>query len=465
MPNLITGKGACRAAATKASYKEGVTHAVRSLAPLAAAVYLDAGHGGWMSFVQNINGFADLIASMAIAPSLRGFALNTANYQPLGEGVCEQALLEEDKPSKLRSSCKGAEAPACCGDPCHVLASWGWGNSELHYAVALQRVLSHRVPGFTPHSIIDTSRNGNSHARSGACTSWCNVRDAALGAPPSASTALPETVDAYFWVKPPGESDGCSSRSCPRFDSHCRGAESLGPGSAGARPDEPEAPDAGQIFPYQLVQLATRQAEIPPPPPPPPMPPLRPLPKPLPSSPSPECPAPNPPLPPPASLHRVRLSPPPRLAQYKSDRVHVLASTAPEQSSAASRAGSWMALLAPLLLLVCFALACCFWARKRASGLRDSLAHAPAEPEANGTANGDAHTGTRRTLNSNLSSIDIDSEPPSVRRTRRKGRRDERTMERTRQSQRTKKRTSKAEAEGVALTVPQRETEEECWDL
>lgn len=77
----------------------------------------------------------------------------------------------------------------------------GWGNSELHYALALQRAAARRVPGFEPHVIIDTSRNGNPLARSGTCTSWCNVRDAALGAPPSAATALPDTVDAYYWIK------------------------------------------------------------------------------------------------------------------------------------------------------------------------------------------------------------------------------------------------------------------------
>jgi endoglucanase len=53
------------------------------------------------------------------------------------------------------------------------------------------------------HFIIDTSRNGNGPL-SGA---WCNPPGRALGTPPTTGTGEP-IVDAFLWIKRPGESDG-----------------------------------------------------------------------------------------------------------------------------------------------------------------------------------------------------------------------------------------------------------------
>ena len=61
--------------------------------------------------------------------------------------------------------------------------------------------VSRRVGG--KHFIIDTSRNGGD-VRTGE---WCNPRGAALGETPTTATGHP-LVDAFLWVKPPGESDG-----------------------------------------------------------------------------------------------------------------------------------------------------------------------------------------------------------------------------------------------------------------
>jgi endoglucanase len=52
--------------------------------------------------------------------------------------------------------------------------------------------------------VIDTSRNGAGTAPPGA---WCNVPGQALGVPPTTETGH-RLVDAFLWVKVPGESDG-----------------------------------------------------------------------------------------------------------------------------------------------------------------------------------------------------------------------------------------------------------------
>lgn len=70
----------------------------------------------------------------------------------------------------------------------------------LTYARRLSNAL-----GGTPHFVIDTSRNGNGpYAGPDA---WCNPPGRALGVPPTADTGEAD-VDAYLWIKRPGESDG-----------------------------------------------------------------------------------------------------------------------------------------------------------------------------------------------------------------------------------------------------------------
>ena len=69
--------------------------------------------------------------------------------------------------------------------------------TNIAYGEQLSRLLGGK------HFIIDTSRNGK-----GATTSeWCNARGQALGVAPTTNTGHP-LVDAFLWVKQPGESDG-----------------------------------------------------------------------------------------------------------------------------------------------------------------------------------------------------------------------------------------------------------------
>ena len=59
--------------------------------------------------------------------------------------------------------------------------------------------------------VIDTGRNGAGPLVGSEVKRpvdyWCNVRDRALGSPPKAKPG-PARVDAFLWIKPPGESDG-----------------------------------------------------------------------------------------------------------------------------------------------------------------------------------------------------------------------------------------------------------------
>ncbi|MCZ8380147.1 glycoside hydrolase family 6 protein [Mycobacterium sp. CPCC 205372] len=126
----------------------------------ATAVYVDAGHPRWVA--------ADVMAArlndVGVAKA-RGFSLNTANFFTTEENL-------------------------------------GYGGA---------------ISGMTGGKpfVIDTSRNGAGPVE-GDDLYWCNPSGRALGVPPTTATGNPQ-VDAFLWVKRPGESDGS-----------CRGAPSAG---------------------------------------------------------------------------------------------------------------------------------------------------------------------------------------------------------------------------------------------
>ncbi|MGW7527144.1 glycoside hydrolase family 6 protein [Streptomyces sp. NPDC054783] len=73
-------------------------------------------------------------------------------------------------------------------------------------SIAYGKQLSAKVGG--KHFVIDTSRNGNGPYTGGdPAQRWCNPPGRALGGTPTTKTA-DALVDAYLWVKRPGESDG-----------------------------------------------------------------------------------------------------------------------------------------------------------------------------------------------------------------------------------------------------------------
>ncbi|GGT99799.1 MULTISPECIES: glycoside hydrolase family 6 protein [Streptomyces] len=66
------------------------------------------------------------------------------------------------------------------------------------------------------HFTVDTSRNGDGPLPGDREEAWCNPPGRALGVPPTDRTG-DELVDAYLWIKRPGDSDG-----------PCRGGPSAG---------------------------------------------------------------------------------------------------------------------------------------------------------------------------------------------------------------------------------------------
>jgi endoglucanase len=144
----------CLSADRQATYYSLLQYAVSHLAanPL-VSVYLDVGHASWQPA-------ATMVARLKQAgiAGARGFAINISNFDTTAR--------------------------------------------EIAYGTSIVQGL-----GMDKHFLIDTSRNGRGPAPGGA---WCNPPDRGLGEPPTAQTASP-LVDAYFWVKGPGKSDGTCS--------------------------------------------------------------------------------------------------------------------------------------------------------------------------------------------------------------------------------------------------------------
>ncbi len=194
LANLATNMSVPKCAGADQVYRRSVAYAVATLSMPNVSLYLDAAHAGWLGWNGNRSKIAKIYSEVlneAGGPDkIRGFATNVSNFDTLKGG--DIAHLE---PS----------------DPC---------PDELTYVERLSASLAEsgiNGKGF----VIDTSRNGRSGIKTKS-GSWCNVKGAGLGERPQAAPA--PLVDAYWWVKPPGDSDGAADPATPGFDESC-GAE------------------------------------------------------------------------------------------------------------------------------------------------------------------------------------------------------------------------------------------------
>ena len=132
----------------------------------------------------------------------------------------------------------------------------------------------------TTHFVIDTSRNGQGPFYANAYAnppynqpasvittlnngSWCNPPARGLGVPPTSSTGI-ALLDAYLWVKTPGQSDGtCDSAGGARAWDYTAYDPNGWPTTAAQQATfDPlwglQDPAAGTWFPEQALDLAQR---------------------------------------------------------------------------------------------------------------------------------------------------------------------------------------------------------------
>jgi cellulose 1,4-beta-cellobiosidase len=276
LPNLVTNTGgkptatpACDTMKANGNYVKGVGYALKKLGAIPNVYnYIDAGHHGWLGWDDNFVPSAQIMYQAATAEGatvddVHGFITNTANYSALKEN---NFTINDSVAGKSVRESKWVD--------------WNRYVDELSYAQAFRNQLV--TTGFRSDigMLIDTSRNGWGGAARptgpGATTSvdtyvnggrydrrihvgnWCNQSGAGLGERPKAAPAA--GIDAYVWMKPPGESDGASSaipndegkgfdRMCdPTYTGNPRNGNSMSGALA-------NAPLSGKWFSAQFQQL------------------------------------------------------------------------------------------------------------------------------------------------------------------------------------------------------------------
>ncbi|OLZ62411.1 cellulose 1,4-beta-cellobiosidase [Streptomyces sp. IMTB 2501] len=276
LPNLVTNAGgtntttdACVTMKSNGNYEKGVSYALGKLGAMPNVYnYLDAGHHGWLGWDTNLGPSVQEFAKVATSNGasvndVAGFIVNTANYGPVtepnvkvtdtvnGQTVRQskwvdwnQYVDEQSYALGLRDKLIAAGFDSGLGMLIDTSRD-GWGGTA-------------RPTGPGPLTSVDAYVNGGRIDRRVHVGNWCNQSGAGLGQRPTAAPAA--GVDAYVWVKPPGQSDG-SSTAIPNdegkgFDRMCDptygGNARNGNNPSGALPN---APLAGHWFSAQFQQL------------------------------------------------------------------------------------------------------------------------------------------------------------------------------------------------------------------
>ncbi|MBG0562704.1 glycoside hydrolase family 6 protein [Actinoplanes aureus] len=142
------------------------------------------------------------------------FALLDAAVREFKQGPRVRVYLDGGNPSWVKDVDRVADALRKSGVERADGFSLNVSNFETTEAnIGYGEQISDRLDG--AHFVIDTSRNGNGPAKIGAGDAhWCNPPGRALGEAPTTETGHPR-VDAYLWVKRPGESDGACGNGAP----------------------------------------------------------------------------------------------------------------------------------------------------------------------------------------------------------------------------------------------------------
>jgi cellulose 1,4-beta-cellobiosidase len=275
LPNLITNAGDrptatenCNVMKENGNYQKGIAYALQKLGALSNVYnYIDIGHHGWIGWDDNFSPTAQLLAEVAEMSgskgNVAGFITNTANYGALTEPYF--TINDSVNGTSVRES---------------DWVDWNRYVDELSYAQAFRQELISQGFDSGIGMLIDTSRNGwggsarptgpgpmtdvNAYVDGGRTDrrihlgNWCNQAGAGLGERPKAAPA--SGIDAYVWMKPPGESDGASEeipndegkgfdRMCdPTYEGNPRNNNNM----SGALPD---APLSGHWFSAQFQEL------------------------------------------------------------------------------------------------------------------------------------------------------------------------------------------------------------------
>ena len=208
------------------------------------SVYLDGTHSAWLG----AGDAADRLIQAGVADA-DGFFLNVSNYrlnshlEKYGTWI-SKCIAFASHPSSWGNGhsewCASQYSPASPND------FSTWGLTDQWYTNNVESQTWWYSESLLKHFVIDTSRNGQGPWTPTVsypdAQDWCNPPGRGLGLQPTADTGT-ALIDAYLWVKLPGESDGECTRG-------------LGPGGTTVDPEWGLIdPAAGQWFPEMALDL------------------------------------------------------------------------------------------------------------------------------------------------------------------------------------------------------------------
>jgi endoglucanase len=238
------------------------------------SVYLDGTHSAW----QSVGTMTQRLLEAGVQQA-QGFFVNVSNYQPTAELLDYGAWISDCIAMVTDSSNAYFGNPAGCASQYYPATQSDfstWGLTTQWYAQNMGNAVA------TTHFVVDTSRNGHGpNSMQGYASApydqpasvistlaggnWCNPPASGLGLRPTASTGVP-LLDAYLWVKTPGQSDGqCDSAGGARAWDYTDYTQPGWPATASAQSlfdplwgvDDPAAGDWFGQQALQLVQLAS----------------------------------------------------------------------------------------------------------------------------------------------------------------------------------------------------------------
>jgi endoglucanase len=233
-------------------------------------VYLDGTHSAW----QSVGTITQRLLEAHVQDA-QGFFLNVSNYQPTAELLDYGTWISDCIAMVTDSSNPYYGDPAGCGSQYYPATESDfstWNLTTQWYAQNMGSAVA------ATHFVVDTSRNGDGpdsmqqYASAPydqpagvistlAAGNWCNPPGSGLGLRPTANTGVP-LLDAYLWVKTPGQSDGqCDSAGGARAWNYTDYSQPGWPTTASAQSlFDPlwgtDDPAAGDWFPQEALQLA-----------------------------------------------------------------------------------------------------------------------------------------------------------------------------------------------------------------
>jgi endoglucanase len=194
IPNRDCGGASSGGAPSHAAYRAWVDQVAAGLAGRPAYIVLEPDVLALMSNCQSASQQAETRASMAYAGKrLKAGSAQARVYFDIGHSAW---LSPGEAAARLRATDISASADGISTNVSNYRAT----GDEVAYAKAvLANVGDSRL-----HAVVDTSRNGNGPAGS----EWCDPPGRRTGTPSTTATG-DSRIDAFLWVKLPGEADGC----------------------------------------------------------------------------------------------------------------------------------------------------------------------------------------------------------------------------------------------------------------